>query len=84
MPDASFCRLATDTNCFIPLTLRSDETASHRLRQFPELQILYVVEFTLLFDSANCGKDWQSPCTITGMRDSETRYAFGGARREKG
>jgi hypothetical protein len=53
------------------------------LRQFPELQILYVVEFTLFFDRPNCGKDWHSPCSILCMRDSETRYAFGVARREE-
>jgi len=53
------------------------------LRQFPELQILYVVDFTPFFDPANCGKDWHSPCTISPVRESETRYAFGGAKREE-
>jgi hypothetical protein len=84
MAEAPFCRPAADTNCFISLTLHTDETASHRLRQFPEWQILYVVEFTEFFDLANCGKDWHPPCTIPGMRDYETRCAFGGTRREEG
>jgi hypothetical protein len=44
-----FCRLDTDTNCFISLNLHANETLSHRLRQFPELQTLYVVEFVSLW-----------------------------------
>ena len=81
---ASFCRLGYDTNCFISLTLHAVETLSHGLRQFPELQLLYVVEFALLSGRTHCGKDWHSPCSIQWEREGETRNAFGGARREEG
>jgi hypothetical protein len=46
-----FCRSGPDTNCFRPLTFDGDETLSHGLRQFPELQTLYVVEFVSLLNS---------------------------------
>ena len=81
---APFCRLARDTNCSVSLILFADETQSHELRQFSESQILYVVEIALLFNHPSCGKDWQPPCYISRMRDFETRYAFGGARRDEG
>jgi hypothetical protein len=82
--DAPFCRLPTDTNCFIPLILHAGETLSHGLRQFLEPQILYVVEFSMPSRLASCEKDWHSPCTIPQEREIETRNAFGGARREEG
>ena len=79
-----FCRSGPDTNCFIPLNLLAVETPSHGLRQFPELQIPYVVEYAPLFDLLRGGEDWHSPCTNSLMRKRETRYAFGGARRQEG
>jgi hypothetical protein len=64
--------------------LHAVETPSHGLRQFPELQFLYVVEFAPLFVSRSCGKDWHSSCSISMMREGETRGAFGGAGRQEG
>ena len=81
---APFCRLAVDTNCFISLTLHVVETPSQGLRQIPERQILYVIEFGRFSTLSGVEKDWHSPCSISGVRKVETRYAFGGARREEG
>jgi len=53
------------------------------LRQFPKLQILYVVEFAIFCESLSYGKDWHPPCRASCERQSETHYAFGGARREE-
>jgi hypothetical protein len=65
-----FCRSGTDTNCFRSLTLHGDETPSHGLRQFPELQILYVVEFPSLWNHLRWGEDWHFPCSIFCERES--------------
>ena len=59
-----FCRPGPDTNCFIPLNLLAVETASHGLRQFPELQTLYVVEFVSFLNIIRWEEDWHFPCSI--------------------
>ena len=41
---ARFGLFHADTSCFRPLTLRLDETQSHRMRQFPESQLIYLIE----------------------------------------
>lgn len=41
---ARFCLFHADTCCFTSLTLRLDETQSHRMRQFPQLQLFYLAE----------------------------------------
>src|SRR5207302_10596006 len=79
-----FCRKPTDTsrqsadaNCFNSFPFCANETPSHGLRQFPELQSLYVVEFALFSEPPKCGKDWHSPCMSSWWRKSETRNASG-------
>ena len=79
-----FLSSLVDTNCFISLTLHAIETQSHGLRRFPELQHLYVVEFVLFSELPACGKNWPSPCTISGLRVAETRIAPRGHGRKEG
>src|SRR3979490_3416901 len=73
-----------DTNCFSSLTFHAIETVSHGLRQFPELQLLYVVEFGLLFDSHGCGKDWHSSCSISGCAELRRALRLGQVGRKEG
>jgi len=61
--DAPFCRQpvdtsrqSTDANCFNSFPFCANETPSHGLRQFPEMQGLYVVEFALFPTGPNVEK----------------------------
>src|SRR5271157_2089070 len=62
-----------DRNCFSPLTLHEFETVSHAMRQFPELQLAYVVEFAAFYSLRVCNREWHFPCTVVPQRGDETR-----------
>ena len=43
-----------------------------------EFEIPYVIEIREFPIQQRCGKEWHSPCSISILRETETRAAFGG------
>jgi ATP-dependent Clp protease ATP-binding subunit ClpB len=62
---------------FHPLTLKRDGTQSHGMRQFPQLQHSYVIEFVPVCAEQSKGQDWQFSCSIFSKRMTETHRRLG-------
>lgn len=75
--NAPFCRLRADRKCFALLPLLGYETVSQHMRQFPELQLLYVIDFGWFLPFPSLKKNWHSPCSISGSRFREMPGAAG-------
>ncbi len=52
---------------------------SQDLRQPMEFEILYVIEIRVFPELQRWEKDWHAPCSISFLREAETRNAFGGS-----
>ena len=63
---------------FGSLSFCKDGIESQAVRRAMEFEIPYVIEIREFPIQQRCGKEWHSPCSISILRETETRAAFGG------